>query len=273
MYHFIKKVSILIVLLFTGIIYPLHVYTQCPETNDKINQRDSNGKKHGYWIKKSDNGNILYKGCFRHGEPVDTLTRFYPNTNKKAEMFHQLNSDSVDAILYFKNGKKAAEGIFVEKKKEGVWRFYSKRNERIVAKISYNNGMKDGKAFFYHENGRLARKNNWKEGEKHGIEKTYYETGKVRTEFHYKNGTLHGGFHAFTSSGTLEITGKYVNGKKEGKWKYYDTQGNVEETIVYQSGVPENQDELVQDYTEKFDKYYKNRHNQKSPRELFRESY
>ena len=53
-----------------------------------INQRDSNGKKTGYWEENHDNGNLWSKGNFINGRLAGYWEEYNSNGNMKSKEFY-----------------------------------------------------------------------------------------------------------------------------------------------------------------------------------------
>lgn len=47
--------------------------------NKNINQRDENGKRHGYWIEYWYNGLIMFMGTYNHDKPHGYCEQFWSN--------------------------------------------------------------------------------------------------------------------------------------------------------------------------------------------------
>lgn len=233
----------------------------------KINHYDEQGKKHGLWMKFYNNGKPAYIGHFEHGEPVGTMKRYFSSGDLKAKMDYKKN-DKVYTKLYYPDHSLAAEGLYKNQQKDSTWKYYAEKQNMLKSIENYKDGVLHGKNIIYYKNGQMVELKIWKNGEKDGIWKTYYPDGSLRTETKYTEGELNGFFNAYWQNGMPEIMGEYSSGLKENTWKYYDRYGNLQDSIVYQSGIPENREELDQKTYEQFEKYEKNRHNIRDPREM-----
>ena len=104
---------------------------------------------------------------------------------------------------YASNGTLIATGTYVNQKKEGEWRYFSKDN---------------GKPILVEEN---------RNGQVHGSSKVYYDTGVLMTECHYENGLREGEAKTYYPSGALKEKGLFLHGEKTGIWTTYNEDGDV----------------------------------------------
>jgi antitoxin component YwqK of YwqJK toxin-antitoxin module len=89
------------------------------------NMTDSTGKKQGPWVKKYPDGKIMYEGTFRDDKPVGLFKRYNEKGILRSELTFSDKKDEALAVFFHPDGHKAAEGMYVAKKKEGLWKFYS----------------------------------------------------------------------------------------------------------------------------------------------------
>ena len=113
-------------------------------SQDTINITDASGKKQGFWRKMDKEGKKIYEGHFRDDRPVGEFKYFYPEGNLKAISIILEDGNRTRTTTYFKNGRKMAEGEYVNEKKEGLWRFFSEYDGVLVSEENYLNGKKDG---------------------------------------------------------------------------------------------------------------------------------
>mgnify|MGYP003309605133 CR=1 FL=1 len=66
-----------------------------------INEVDKKGRKQGEWIKKYDNGVVIYKGEFKDDMPIGEFRRFYETGTLHSVQNHKDNnlSDIVIGIM------------------------------------------------------------------------------------------------------------------------------------------------------------------------------
>lgn len=225
------------------LLTPALVFSQ--NSKQEINNTDSQGRKHGLWIKKDRRDELVYKGYFDHGQPVDTFTYFYEKDKIRARLVH-LDGKKVSATLFFKNGDKKAEGRYVNQERDSLWTFYDKKG-KVVSRKRYEEGQLEGKSEHYYDSDKLLKKTNYKNGKKQGEEIFYYRDKTKEKVQNYEQGALDGDFIVFYPDGDTMTTGAYKEELRHGSWKYFNEKGKVIELRRYKEG------ELIdkKDFTEK----------------------
>lgn len=164
-----KKGFVLITLLFSVLI-----------TAQDINQFDDYGKRHGIWKKYFDDTTVLrYEGEFNHGKEIG-LFKYYKNIDKQASLTatKQFNLEDNKAYVTFfaSTGKVISEGLMNGKIYIGVWKYYQRRNDKLLTLENYDEqGNLDGDRFVYYENGQVAEKQFYKHGQLEGPSYWYSE--------------------------------------------------------------------------------------------------
>lgn len=192
--------------------------------------------KEGYY----PDGKIRYRGYFVQGQPQGQLTRYYPDGKVKAVLDHQGNE--VTAVLYSQDGLYTTEGVYINRKKEGMWKY--QKEKKLLMTEEYRNNQLEGTVTRYYPSGQVAEIRQWKEGVPSGRWRLYYDNGKPRMEAVFVAGKLDGKMTSYEYDGTLAAEGMYRKDLKEGEWKYYDPQKKMEYSRIYHAGVPENAEEL-----------------------------
>lgn len=201
-----------------------------------VNQKDSQGRKHGVWTKSYENGQTRYQGTFEHGEEVGTFTFYYQNGELKAKNTFRDNGE-VYTRMYGQKEKLAAEGIFVNKKRDSVWNYYD-IDGNVVSREAYSNGQKDGMTTAYFPDGKIAEIVEYNDGEKHGVWVQRYSNGKKRAEGKYHHGSLQGTVTYYREDGSVRVKGDYKNGLKHGNWYFFDTNIKLLKKQVWEKGSP-----------------------------------
>jgi antitoxin component YwqK of YwqJK toxin-antitoxin module len=111
---------------------------------DTINKTDVQGKKQGYWIKKDKEGKKIYEGHFIHDRPIGEFRYYYPDGELKAVSLLSDNGKRSRTTTCFKNGKKMAEGLYVNEIRDSTWKFYSEFDNSLVSEEFYKDGKKEG---------------------------------------------------------------------------------------------------------------------------------
>ena len=238
-----RKTELLVYILLV-IICPVTLAQENISSDTSFNNIDDNGLKQGHWKKYYDDGNPEYEGYFKNDKPVGEFKRFFPGNKIKAIMNYKEDGKTVKATLFYQNAKKAAEGTFIDMKKEGQWKYFSFYGGYLSSLENYINGKKDGVSYKYYENGIITEEIHWKNGIKQGKWTRYYLNENPVVSSTYLNDKLHGDYEAFYHDGNLKVKGIYWKDTRHGKWLYYNEKGEIKLTIKYNYGEVLNKDEL-----------------------------
>jgi antitoxin component YwqK of YwqJK toxin-antitoxin module len=225
---------------------------------EDINRTDESGLRQGHWIKKYENGQVMYEGFFQDDKPLGEFIRYDEDGNITSILTHKKYNDTIEARFYHPNSYIAGKGQYYKQEKTGEWYYYSDYLEdHLLMKCSYIRGEPDGTSIKYHWNGEIAEELEFNEGEKSGSWKQYYTDGTLSLESSYVDGKLNGEFKSWHPNGTSEITGKYENDTRVGLWIFFNKDGSIRKEIKYNNGIPENRAELIREETEYLDKLEK----------------
>jgi len=223
---------------------------------EKLNHIDKNGLKQGHWIRKYQNGQIMYEAYFTDDRPEGEFKRYDEDGNLTSVLNY--TGDTSYARFYHPNGFIAGRGKYTGRKKTGEWFYYSDYIENhLLMRCRFINGQAEGLCIKYHWNGEIAEKLEYKNGIKSGAWKQYYTDGTPSLESSYQDGKLNGEFRSWHPNGTKEITGLYRNDVRTGPWIFFNRDGTVRKEIKYNNGIPENRAELIREETEYLDKLEK----------------
>ncbi|MBL57207.1 MAG: hypothetical protein CMP61_08470 [Flavobacteriales bacterium] len=220
--------------IFMSILFSSFFIGLVAQNNQEINQSNSKGEKHGRWVKKHANGNIKYEGQFENGVPVGEFKRY----NEKGKLISTLlytDSGSKAAAHLYDMGKTMATGMYLNQKKDGLWKFYDK-NEMLLLEEEYKEGVKDGVSKEYHSNGSLHVEQIYKNGTLTGVFKEYYVNGQLKIKKTFIDGNPDGIFMFFHDNGVPKVMGRYNRGIKNGTWKYKTRMNKVVKTEEYEGG-------------------------------------
>lgn len=179
------------IMFFKYIIFWLCFYVtfNAWSQKDTINQTDTDGKPHGYWI-IYENNIKLEEGYFEHGIKIGLWKEYYPTGKLKSEITYQAGKPNGYAKLYYENGHISEEGIWEENKWIGDYKYYH-LNGNIAYEWKYNeSGKRTGIQKYYHENGKLMIEGEWKDGKENGTIKEFDKEGKLIAEKTFNNGQL-----------------------------------------------------------------------------------
>ena len=201
------------------------------------NLTDSTGRKQGPWIKKYPNGKTMYEATFRDDKPVGLFKRYDADGNPQSELTYNAKNDEVKAVFFYPDGRKAGEGTYINRKKEGPWRFYpSTEPQYMIGEEYYHNDVKHGLARKFHPDGTLAESITWDNGKRTGGWMQYYPDGKISLRAEYINGKLNGPFSFYHPNGKLQFEGKYKDDFRDGDWMVFNEDGSLKQVMVYRQG-------------------------------------
>ncbi len=220
------------------------------------NQLDEQGRKTGPWRVEYPNGKTLYEGTFAKGKPVGLMTRYYDSGAIRAKMTFDPLLDRSRAELYYKSGKKAAEGLYEGKDKDSVWTYYSEFDGTVRMRETYASGVLHGASYRYYPSGEVSEEVHWEMNSREGPWIQYFEGGGIRLKSNFNNNMLNGTYEVFFNEKALMMNGIYVDDRSEGEWSYFDENGELLYTLEYKNGYPVDQEKymkLMQDTLLKYD--------------------
>lgn len=205
------------------------------------NQKDAQGKKHGVWKKYHEDGKLRYEGTFDHGKEVGEFTFYFPSGDIKA--INRFRGKSGVAYSYQFGGDSilAAEGKYINSKRDSVWTFYNIGGD-VISREDYKNNERHGKSITYFPSGRKAEITNYANGKKEGEWLQFYETGKPRAKGNYVDNKLEGEVFYYETTGRIRAKGKYVKGLMDGNWYFFDDANKIIKTQVWKKGEMISQD-------------------------------
>jgi len=219
------------------------------------NQLDGQGRKTGPWKVDYPNGVTRYRGHFLEGRPVGEMVRYYENGAIQARMNFDTLEDRSYTELYYENGKKAAQGWYMNKEKDSVWTYFSEFDGTVRIREPYLNGKLHGTAISYYPSGEVSEEIEWNQDLKEGPWKQYYVDGALRLESAYESDRLQGPYRVFYPDSTLKVHGTYLDNRSHGTWDFYDESGSVAYSVEYKNGIPVDQErylQLMQDTLKRF---------------------
>jgi antitoxin component YwqK of YwqJK toxin-antitoxin module len=129
-----------------------------------------------------------------------------------------------------------AEGLYVNEKRDSIWKFYSEFDSVVVSEEFYKDGKKEGISRIFYPDGTVAERSNWKNGTRSGLWEQYYTDGKLKLKCAYNNDLKDGPLKTYHMSGKIWLTGQYINGDADGTWIYITDNGEIEKKEYYSKG-------------------------------------
>lgn len=203
---------------------------------DTVNRTDPQGRRQGFWRKTDSAGHAVYEGRFRDGKPSGEFRYYYPTGKLKAVSVVSGAGRFADAVSYYPNGKKMAEGRYVDEKKDSVWTFYGELDGAMASKETYRQGRLNGESRIYYPEGTPSELFVYRDGVKDGKWEQYYPDGKLKLKGSYKTGDKAGPFQTWYASGTPMMSGQYRDGHQDGTWTFFDDKGKISRKETYREG-------------------------------------
>ncbi|NSW45880.1 MAG: toxin-antitoxin system YwqK family antitoxin [Bacteroidales bacterium] len=175
-----KKIIIIILILNSAIVFA---------QKDTLNQTDSDGKQHGYWI-ITENGTKSEEGRFEHGIKVGVWKAYFSSGKIKSMITYQSGKPNGYAKFFYENGNVSEEGIWKENKWVGDYKYYHPNGNPAYEWKYSEAGKRTGIQKYYHENGKIMIEGEWKEGKENGTIREFDKNGKLIAEKTFNDGQL-----------------------------------------------------------------------------------
>ena len=197
------------------------------------NSFDANGLRDGQWFGLHENGQIKYKGQFKNGIEFGVFKYYDFDGNLVVNLDYVEPGIKSHATIYSSSGLINSKGIYLNKKKDGLWTQYSNSGS-IVSKESYVGGVLNGQSLYYYDNGYVSEKYHYSNNLKNGLSEIFYKSGFVSVRCIYFNNQLNGiSEYYYDKSNQLESTGKYTKGVKDSVWIFFNELGDTLKLVDY----------------------------------------
>jgi antitoxin component YwqK of YwqJK toxin-antitoxin module len=224
--------------LFTALILLITCYVQSQ------NVTDAAGKKQGPWVKRYPNGKIMYEGTFTDDKPAGLFKRYYEDGTLQSELTYNDKTGNAAAVFFYPEGTRAAEGIYVAHKKEGLWKFYSEmKPSYLICEEYYHNDLRHGASRKFYPDSTLAEIVTWDSGGRTGEWLQYYPDGTISLRAEYLEGKLNGPFSFYHPNGKPQYEGKYKDDFRYGDWMVFNEDGSLKQILEYRDGKLVNPDQ------------------------------
>ncbi|MDR2888055.1 MAG: hypothetical protein LBV26_08690 [Bacteroidales bacterium] len=221
------------------------------QADSGINKTDADGKRQGRWMKTYRNGAVMYDGVFRNGYPEGEFRRYYENGVLQSVLVYSEQGTEADATIYHPNGFVSARGRYVNRRKEGVWEFYSRfENGYVVVKELYADNMRNGESLKLYQGGVVAERMSFRNDTASGEWIKYFPDGGINLKTTMAGGMIDGRFEAWFDNGQLQFSGTYSRDKKDGLWRVYEKDGTLRYEINYDDGI--TSDRLIDIDTDRY---------------------
>jgi len=223
-----RTLPVIVLLLCQAFILRSQVWVD----SDTLNRTDDKSLKQGYWIKKSEEGLLMYEGRFINDQPTGRFIYYYPDESRKAVSFFYNGGKCTRTTLFHHNGTKMSEGNYINQKKDSLWKFYN-TDGVLLAEEFYSLGKKNGVAKTYHDSSGVAEEITYANDTREGPWRQYYADGRLKLEGGHTGGEKQGDYREYFPSGQLRLSGAYHKSMRMGEWIYYTEEGKVMKKELY----------------------------------------
>ena len=188
------------------------------------------------------NGQLKEKISYKEGLKDGKFTGYYQNGSKKYVKRYEDDIPAGKWQYYTMAGKTNAEEIYVDGKRDDEW-YRLEQNGDVYYQFWDMDSLISEYADLHYPNGQLIEKISYKEGLKDGKFTGYYESGETKYKKKYTEDKPDGKWQFFTAGGDKNEEQIYAEGKKVEEWYRIDEKGDT----YYQFW---DQDSLISEYAD-----------------------
>ena len=172
------------------------------------------------------NGQLIEKISYKEGLKDGKFTGYYENGEVKYKKRYTADQPDGKWEYYTEAGKKNAVQIYVEGKRNEEWYRIDKKGDTYYQYWDQDSLVSEY-ADLHYSNGQLIEKISYKEGLKDGKFTGYYPSGKVEYVKRYEEDKPMGKWKFVREDGTTKKIEIYETGKKNDEWITYEKNGDV----------------------------------------------
>jgi len=168
------------------------------------------------------NGNLSVEGNYDSDKRQGVFT--YYAIDGKTVIYQLLyDNDQIIAYSYMDKNQKMTDFKPIRKEKIEVISYYS--DGTVSNKVTFENGLRQGKEYAYYPNGKLFEEVDNLDNEYHGMYRRWDVNGKLIGETEFLYGYLHGKSNTYFEYGNVSQQAEYIYGLLNGEVKRYDKNG------------------------------------------------
>lgn len=167
------------------------------------------GLRNGSNKRYSDDGQLVDIIYFKDDVPVS-----YTYNNKDGQLLAPIpiKGGSASITTYYANGNKSAEMVYADGKLTGTFKLYFPNGNLYYEEEELINGLTNGKLREFYSNGAVKTTYNYLLDNVDGPYKEYYDNGKLKEEGSFYNGYNNGPRKFYDNNGKLILTLNYYYG-------------------------------------------------------------
>lgn len=125
---------------------------------------------------------------YSNGKKNGTLKEFYRNGNLKIKQYFVNDTVRDSTIVYHENGNPAYLQIIIDGKREGCWKKFNEKG-MLYSEICFKDGVLHGASTTYtYNSGRVLSRLNYNDGRKDGKHEYFYNSGKPKSISYFRDG-------------------------------------------------------------------------------------
>ena len=235
-----------------GDIHTLELFENDKRNGEWYKKADGKDVNYQFWDMDSliseyadlhyPNGQLKEKISYKEGLKDGKFTGYYQNGAKKYVKRYEQDLPAGKWQYYTMAGKTNAEEIYVEGKRNDEW-YRLEENGDVYYQFWDMDSLISEYADLHYPNGQLIEKISYKEGLKDGKFTGYYEGGATKYKKKFSDDKPDGKWQFYTSGGDKNEEQIYVEGKKDEEWFRIDQKGDT----YYQYW---DQDSLISEYAD-----------------------
>ncbi|EFE87863.1 toxin-antitoxin system YwqK family antitoxin [Fusobacterium periodonticum] len=167
---------------------------------------------------------------------VGATTDVYPSGKPRLYMPYNVNGElHGDYIEFYEDGKISYKITYENGIRQGKSMGYLE-NGKVIEEKNYVDGKKEGKALETFE-GMIQMKANYKNNKIDGAMFLYYPSGKLLQKRNFINGKAEGELVEYYENGVVKEKAYFINDKQEREHFFYDEKGKLIKTDIYKNGI------------------------------------
>lgn len=160
----------------------------------------------------------------------------YPNGNDKIAIEYtreQKRENTFNRIQYYETGVKSGEGLVINGKRNGEWKYYDEKGNLYSTNILFDDILVDSVSCFYPTSELKRKIIELNDFQRRWMAKDYYITGKVRIETYLIDREVPDSIYIeYYENGKVKEKGKLDRGAKIGEWVAFDSTGQILNSVI-----------------------------------------
>ena len=202
-------------------------------TLDYTEEYDENGKQTGVYRDYDNAGNVCNEMEYKKG---DVVAYRYFDLDGKLISETKARKGKLDFKAYHYNRQISAEGVIMDDKKDGTWKYYNEYG-MLTSIETYDEGMQTGIDYGYFDDGKLESMKKFEDDDAHGLYLEFYSDSTLYCQGRYVKGKQEGPWYYYNPDGSQRALIFYLNGKLDGEQKYYSTTGKLDRVTLVREGL------------------------------------